>query len=127
MEVKSLKIAVCDDNKLERENIVHHIECYYYGRIVPVKIEQLCSRKELLGKALHSSFDIVFVCLNGADGIETSRELRKLCKDTGLIIINNTADYGIEAHGLWAVHYLIKPVHYDNICKALARCEKLWQ
>lgn len=125
MEAKPFRIAVCDDYGQERKSIVRYIENYYYGRAAPMTVMEFSKKQELMAEALQRSFDIVFVCFDGAEGIETAKEVRQLCGSCGLVIISDTASYGIEAHSLWANHYIIKPIKYDCICNALNRCERL--
>lgn len=123
-EMKFVKIAVYDDSKEERKNIIRHIECYHYGRATPLQIEEFDRSKALYGGVVKHGFDIVFVCLNGLSGFETARKVREISKTCGLIIITDTANYAIEAHSLWAAHYIMKPVRYSCICDALKRCER---
>jgi len=120
-----LNISVCDDDVQERKTMIRHIGGYYYGLHTPISITEFDSVDLLVESMVSSVPDIVVVSLNGCIGIEPARHIRRLCGNCALIIMSNTAKYGIEAYNLQAADYLVKPVCYSQLCKALTRCEML--
>ncbi|MEA5083355.1 MAG: hypothetical protein VB018_04280 [Lachnospiraceae bacterium] len=120
-----MNICICDDDVQERKTILKHIGGYYYGRHIPICITEFNST-DLLAKSIASSApDIVLISIKGNSGIEAVSNVRKLCGKCALIIISDTERYGIEAYHLQVADYLIKPVCYSQLCKALTRCEML--
>jgi len=120
-----LNISVCDNDLQERKTMMRHIGSYYYGRHTPISVTEFDS-EDLLAESIVSAVpDIVLISLNGGKGIEPARHIRQLCGTCALIIMSDTAKYGIEAYNLQASDYLIKPVGYSQLCKALTRCEML--
>jgi len=120
-----LNISVCDEDALDRKTMIRHIGSYYYDLHTPISITEFDSVDLLVESIVSSVPDIVLIYLNGCSGIERVRHIRKLCSTCGLIIMSNTAKYGIEAYHLQAADYLVKPVGYSQLCKALTRCEML--
>lgn len=120
-----MNICVCEEDVLERKRIIRHIGGYYYGRHIPIRITELDSIDLLSKRMVLSVADIVMVSLKAESGIEDLGNIRKLCGECALIIVSDTERYGIEAYHLQATDYLLKPVCYSQLCKALTRCELL--
>lgn len=68
-------------------------------------------------------FDIVFldIQMDGMDGIETARRLRKKQDDIVLIFVTGNREYVFDALDLYAFHYLLKPVDEDKFREVLER------
>ncbi|MGE4214160.1 MAG: hypothetical protein AB7E42_05210 [Anaerotignaceae bacterium] len=120
-----MNICVCEEDILERKRIVRHIGGYYYGRHIPIRITEFDSIELLAKSMVPSVANIVLVSLKGDIGIEAVSNVRKLCGSCALIIVSDTERYGIEAYHLQVADYLLKPVCYSQLCKALTRCELL--
>lgn len=119
-----MNISVYNDNATEREMIISHIKSYYHGRNMVVKIYALGS-EGLPDESIEANVpDIALICLDDDKGILTARNIRELYKACALVFISDTPKYGMEAYDLRVVHYLVKPVGYSQLCKALSRCEK---
>lgn len=120
-------ISVYDDDVPERNIMICHIKSYYYGRNPPVTIRAFGSG-DLPDENIRAPVpDIALICQDGGQGIQTARHIRDVCKACALVLLSDTPQYGMEAYNLNAAHYLVKPVCYSQLCKALARCEKLKQ
>lgn len=120
-----MNICVCDDDVQERKTIVRHIGGYYYGRHIPICITEFDSTDLLAKSVVPLAPDIVLVSIKGNSGIGAVSYIRKLCATCALIILSDTERYGIEAYHLQVADYLIKPVCYSQLCKALTRCEMM--
>ena len=114
-----MNIAIVDDEKIIREQISKllikyepncHIKTYETGR-------------ELLAE--DSNFDILFldIQMDGINGIDTARELRKKQEDTILIFITGIRDYVFEAFDVAAFHYLLKPLEEEKFAKVFERAK----
>ena len=68
-------------------------------------------------------FDIVFldIQMDGMDGIEAARRLRKKQDDIVLIFVTGNREYVFDAIDLYAFHYLLKPVNEDKFREVLER------
>ncbi len=115
-----LNIAVVDDEKTAKEYICHLIEkqkpdCY---------LEAYATGNELL--ATRKRFDIVFldIKMDGMDGIETARILRKEHDEIVLIFVTGNREYVFDAIDLYAFQYLLKPVNEGKFREVLERAVK---
>lgn len=119
----SMTIAICDDEKNIRELIGNKI-LYIYPE---AELFFFRSGEELL--VSKQDIDICFldIQMQGINGMETARELRK--KDHKLILIFVTVleEYVFQAFDVGALHYLIKPVDdkklEDVLKKAVEQAE----
>lgn len=117
-----MNVAVVDDEKVIREHLQSLIE-----KCRPdCRTEGFASGEELF--AARKQFEIVFldIRMEGMDGMETARRLRKRSKDglqeeTVLIFVTGIRDYALEAFDVAAFHYLLKPVEEKKLSGVLER------
>ena len=86
-----LQIAVCDDEKVFIEKIKKNVSEYFDRRQIEYKIDTFISGNEFVElREKMKDFDIVFmdIDMDGLNGIETAREMRKVCPDAFLIFAN---------------------------------------
>ena len=112
-----MNIAVVDDEKLIMQQIGGLIE----KQMPDCCLEFYATGEELLGEG--KRFDIVFldIQMDGIDGIETARRLRKKQDDIVLIFVTGNREYVFEALDLYAFHYLLKPVDENKFREVLVR------
>ena len=108
-------MAVVDDEKAIREQICTLIEEQQPGS----RIESYAAGEELLASG--KRFDIVFldIQMEGMNGIEVARNLRKQQGDTILIFITGIKDYVFDALDLYAFQYLLKPLDERKFAEVL--------
>lgn len=101
-----MNIAICDDEKIIREQIKNLIEKQSITSVLKI----FASGQELLEAKLH--FDIIFldIQMEGINGIDTARKLREQGEETVLIFITGLKEYVFDAFDVSAFHYLLKPV-----------------
>ncbi len=112
-----MNIAVVDDEKVIMEQISGLVrkqmpDCY---------LESYATGEGLLEAV--KRFDIVFldIQMDGMDGIETARSLRKKQDDIVLIFVTGNREYLFDALDLYAFHYLLKPVDENKFREVLER------
>ena len=112
-----MNIAVVDDEKLILKQI---------GGLIEKQMPNCCldtyvTGDELLGAG--KRFDIVFldIQMDGMDGIETAKRLRKRQDDIVLIFVTGNREYVFDALDLYAFHYLLKPVDENKFREVLER------
>ena len=115
-----MEIAVVDDDKAIKEHICALIEEQQPGS----HIEGYATGEELLASG--KRFDMVFldIQMEGMNGIETARNLRKQQEDTVLIFITGIKDYVFDALDLYAFQYLLKPIDEDKFAQVLERAAR---
>ncbi len=115
-----MKIAVVDDEKVIREQICARIEKQMPGECPAA----YASGEELLASG--ERFDIVFldIQMDGRNGIETAKCLRKQQEETVLIFVTGIREYVFDALDLYAFQYLLKPLEEKKLAEVLKRAEK---
>ena len=117
LQVMGLNIAICDDEKVIREQI---------KELAEKEMPCVCDGLYETGNALLAAgkqFDIVFldIQMEGTDGIETAKRLRQRDEDTILIFITGIREYVFEAFDVAAFHYLLKPIEEDKFREVFHR------
>ena len=112
-----MNIAVVDDEKV----IMDQISGLVRKQMPDCYLESYATGEGLLEAV--KRFDIVFldIQMDGMDGIETARRLRKKQDDIVLIFVTGNREYVFDALDLYAFHYLLKPVDEDKFREVLER------
>lgn len=109
--MESIKIAVCDDERIFAEKLETIISEYCAEKQILYQLDIYQSGKEfLLDDIKMMGYQIVFLDINmdEIDGLETARELRKLCKETFVIFVTAFINYTLEGYKVDAIRYLLK-------------------
>ena len=114
-----MQIAICDDEKNIRELLKSKIEKQYSD----ANIIFFSSGEELLLTDQHIDILFLDIQMNGKNGMETARELRKKNKKMILIFVTAIEEYVFQAFDVSAFHYIVKPIDdvkfVDILCKAV--------
>ncbi|HKL09950.1 MAG TPA: LytTR family DNA-binding domain-containing protein [Clostridia bacterium] len=119
------RIAICDDNITDCNNIKNDIE-----RICLKHIEDYCTHvyqnPKLLVSRLENGMDkydvlLLDICMDEQNGMETAKDIRKTDEDLGIIFITSSPDYVYEGYDVDAAGYLLKPFDYCKLEKLLLR------
>lgn len=108
-----IEIAICDDEKIIRDQITGLIE----KQKADCHIENFATGEELL--AAEDRFDVIFldIQMEGMNGIETARAIRERNRQTVVIFITAVKEYVFEAFDVAAFHYLLKPVAEEKFAE----------
>ena len=91
-----LKIAVCDDEVIFAKKLKELISMYCTKKQILYELDLYQSGKAFLSDNIKMmEYQIVFLDINmeEIDGLETARELRKLCKETFVIFVTAFINY----------------------------------
>lgn len=106
-----IKIAVCDDEIVFAENMKKLITTYCMKKQIPCKVDIYQSGNDFITDRIKMmGYQIVFLDINmkEIDGLETARELRKLCQETFLVFVTAFINYTLEGYKVDAIRYLLK-------------------
>lgn len=123
-----MRIAVCDDDNIYALRIKDLIEKAAPGIF---QLKDNCRLSEMIDiyntvagfEAADTYYDIVFMDIFFAD--ENSISILSETKNDSyscMVFVTTSCDYAVEAFALNAVHYIVKPVEYQDIREALDRC-----
>ena len=113
-----MKIAICDDEKNLRENILALVK----EQCADCHVDLFSSGTALLETS--NVYDIYFLDIQmpGLNGIKTAERLREQHAPAGVIIfITALKDYMADAFDVRAFHYLIKPINEDKFKLVFSR------
>lgn len=108
-----VKIAIVDDEREERETLLH-----YYRQLQKEYHEEMNIRAYRSGEELLENYDSScdLICLDidmdGMDGIRTAGEIRKKDAQVLIIFITNMAQMAIRGYEVQALDFVVKPVNY---------------
>lgn len=118
-----LRIAVCDDEEKQREQVSALLETYLEAH--PDRqgqVETFQSGSALLErtKELHG-FDlyILDILMPSLSGIEIGRRLRALADEGEIIYLTNSNDFAADSYDVRAFFYLLKPVEKSKLFQVL--------
>lgn len=103
-----MNIAVCDDERAFAartvkliNDIVDYSSCSY---------TECYSGEELINKHITIHFDIIFldVEMNGMNGIDTAKEIRKMDSNVIIVFLTNYQEFAIKGYEVRAYRYLVK-------------------
>lgn len=119
-----MKIAICDDNAVERRRLRSLVTMYCERHSLDAEVREFSSGAELLHHMKLTNYSIVFmdIFLEEEHGIKIGQVIRKQYPDCILFFCTISKKYALESYELNALHYLLKPIDYRHVEKALDRC-----
>lgn len=119
-----MKIAVCDDSRMDIEIITEFLKIYFSYKRLDCLTEVYSSGAELL-KAVKAGalFNAVFldIYMEPILGIDAAKELRKMKYEGAIIFLTATDEFAVDSYDVRALGYLLKPHSYDKFCTVMDR------
>ena len=123
------KIAICDDEKADRQYIEALVEKWAKDAGHSVQIAAFESAESFLfDYAAERDYDILLldIEMGEMDGVTMAKKLRRDNDAVQIVFITGYSDYISEGYEVAALHYLMKPVKEEKLAEVLARAaEKL--
>ena len=119
-----VNIAIVDDLSDDRSKLQNYLIDYAARHCLNWQIKLFSSGEAFLNSLSAISFAIVFldIVMDGINGMETAREMRKHCPETLLVFVTTEEDYALEGYEVEAAGFLIK-----NNSDQSTRLDKLMQ
>lgn len=110
-----LKLAICDDEKYQREEIVGIIVGALRLKNKQYKIFQFDNGEDLISST--DVFDIYFldIKMDKLTGLEVAKKIRLINKEAIIIFITGIKDYVFDAFDVNAFHYILKPIDENKL------------
>lgn len=123
-----IKIAICDDQDIFREIMQEKISTVCRNDGIEIEIDCYKSGNDLIKNLKKDNFvyDILFldILMNGIDGIETAKEIRKFDSRIQIILCTSSKDYILEGYEVEAIGYFLKDEDDDRLLKIFKRALK---
>ena len=118
------KIAICDDSTADQNYIKDMTRCWAAeGRYV-LHIDTFVSAESFLFHyAEHKDYDILLldIEMEEMDGISLARKLRQENDKVQIVFVTGFPDFMAQGYEVSALHYLLKPLEEEALCRALDR------
>lgn len=119
-------IAICDDEMKEREKTEQYVKAWILGqKHYDFKIDRFKSAKELLDaieeKEYMPAFLLLDIYMPGKTGIAAAKELRQMGSNTRIVFLTTSKEHALEAFGVNAEQYLVKPITDKELYPVLDR------
>ena len=106
-----IKIAVCDDEKYEKENLCEMIRQYGREYSKEFELELFESGEQFLESGFYPDILFLDIIMDATDGIQTGAQLKKRHWETIIIYITNLSEkMTIALNQIHSFGYLVKPV-----------------
>ena len=120
-----MQIAVCDD-EIEQVNTICLMLSELCGTYqIEAEVRGFTDGKKFLAYAARVHVDIAFldIYMDEHSGIEAAGILRSFNASCAIIFVTSSQEHAVEAFGLDACHYLVKPVAIGKLAEALQRAK----
>ena len=117
-----LKIAVCDDMPAEIERLQNHFNRYGNENNLHIEITACSDADSILAMLEHAEeYDLLFldIYMEQLNGIDLARQLRRQGDKSRIIFFSTSTEHALDAFGVYASQYLVKPVAYDDFARAM--------
>ena len=117
-----VKIAICDDEKKYLDTSAAFLLEYAALRNVRFSAEQFDTPSDFLDtldKGEHYDIYLLDVYMPGITGVSVATELRRRNDESPIIFLTSSRDHAVEAFGVGATHYLLKPYTKDDFFAAM--------
>ena len=117
-----IKIAVLDDEKIYLDIISTLLAKYKQEKNAQIETEFFSNAKDLLEKIeLGEKYDVYLldIFMQGLTGMSVATELRSRNVLSPIVFLTSSTDHALEAFGVNATHYLLKPYTEENFFFAM--------
>lgn len=116
-----IKIAVCDDEKKDRERLQIFIQEYIKESEEKYSLQLFESGEELLNSGYIPDILFLDIIMNEKDGIQVGAELKKRNSDINIIYITNFNEkMAVAFNRIHSFGYLIKPVVKEELFRMMS-------
>lgn len=112
-----MRIAIVDDITEERTLLRGRLEHAFLRRGVHADFAEFKNGEDFLTAAKQCAFTVLFldIYMNGANGIEIAKDLRRTDTSCLLVFTTTSTDHALEGFQVRALHYLVKPYNDKDI------------
>jgi DNA-binding LytR/AlgR family response regulator len=122
-----MKIAICDDDKTQREYLAALVREWAKRSNKTLMLEIFENAQAFLFSwSADQSYDALLLDIQmpGLNGMELARKIRECDELLAIIFITGFSDYMDEGYEVSALHYLMKPVKEEKLFAVLDRASK---
>ena len=117
-----LRIAVCDDEQLYLDKARAMLEQYAAAHDMEITAEAFSTPSALLDSmeaGVRHDIYLLDIYMPGVSGMSVATELRSKGVRSPIIFLTSSTEHAVEAFGVDATHYLLKPYTQQNFFAAM--------
>jgi DNA-binding LytR/AlgR family response regulator len=117
-----LNIAVCDDEELYLDKTCAMLEQYAAVHDLQLVTESFLGSSDLLDRVENGELHDIYlldIYMPGVSGMSVATELRSKGERSPIIFLTSSTEHAVEAFGVDATHYLLKPYTQQNFFAAM--------
>lgn len=114
-----MRIAVCDDERVEREKTVAAL-----GTVLSeFTVSEFESGDELVKSHGERAFELIIldIIMPGQNGMETASRLREKDSATPIVFISSSEEFGVQSYSVLAFDYILKPIDTERLRSCINR------
>ena len=114
-----MRIGICESAAPLRTQLLRWIEqyCALYG--CRPELTAYSGVAELIEAMELARFHTVMLSMDGPEGFLAARRLREIAPASKLVFMTDTAQYAVMGVRIHLTDYIVKPVEFKNIVRAL--------
>ena len=116
------RIAICDDEQLYLDKTRDMLEQYIAAHDIDITVEDFSNSSELLDRIEDGERHDIYlldIYMPGISGMSVATELRSKGVQSPIIFLTSSTEHAVEAFGVDATHYLLKPYTQQNFFSAM--------
>ena len=116
-----LRIAICDDDRSDRERICGFISEYLKGKEIRAEVKVFDHPDKLIQdcETFRPQIYLLDIVMPMVTGIQAARELRWNQPDAQIIFATSESSYALESFDVNPINYILKPVAKDKLFSTL--------
>ena len=118
-----MRIAYCDDEQVQLDYLAQLVAEWSNKSGVACDFTGYLSAKELLfenPERIPFNLLILDIDMQGMDGMELARDIRKRDKSVPILFLTNRKEYVFEGYEVNALRYLLKPINEEKLTPILS-------
>jgi DNA-binding LytR/AlgR family response regulator len=117
-----MRLAICDDDEREISALREQLSAYQRQHgTESIVYKAFSDPKQLLEEWKKQEYDVAVldIMMPGMDGITLGTEIKKQWPETIVIYLTSSTDFALDAYGIHAERYIIKPTTKEKLFEAL--------
>ncbi|MCL2527382.1 MAG: LytTR family DNA-binding domain-containing protein [Defluviitaleaceae bacterium] len=117
-----INIAICDDEKHQRDYMVHLVKTWAKENSIMANIDPFESAEQYkIMREENAPHHVLLldIQMGGQDGVALAKELRAANEKQAIIFVTGVPDFLQEGYDVSALHYLMKPVNEGKLFSVL--------
>ena len=116
------KLALCDDNERDLKEIGHMIDEIRHAHDMNVELVTYHDAGSLIEDVKSGNNPDVYmldILMPETNGIEVARAIKEVDREPSIIYLTSSPDYALQAYGVHAMRYLLKPLKQEELYEAV--------